>query len=181
VTGSSDGISNLTIESWVKCNSGTTSHTNDQRIILSFDRSSVFRFAIGSDVAAGAAGKPSLMFTNTSGTTDNYASSYSGNLRDNQWHQVCVTFSNTAVKYYVDGVLVHTSSGSFNPITNQSTGETPRYGWIGNGSESTSAGGLTSPDSLFYGFISNLKYYYKTLTDAEIQQNFNALRGRYGI
>ena len=182
VTGSSDAISNLTIESWIKCNSGTTSHVNDQRIILSFDRSSVFRFAISNDIGAGAPGKPSFMdASGSSGVGDNVATSFSGDLRDDQWHQVCVTFSSTALKYYVDGKIVHTTTGSFNPITNQSTGETPRYGWIGNGSEAATAGGTINPGDLFYGFISKINYYYKTLSDSEIQQNFNSLRGRFGI
>jgi len=182
VTGSSDAISNLTIESWIKCNSGTTSHTNDERIILSFDRSSVFRFAIGSDSIPSAQGKPSFMdATGSSGVGDNAATSFSGDLRDDQWHQVCVTFSSTALKYYVDGQIVHTTTGSFNPITNQSTSETPRYGWIGNGSEAATAGGTIGPGNLFYGFISKINYYHKTLSDSEIQQNFNALRGRFGI
>ena len=182
VTGSSDSISNLTIESWIKCNSGTTGHTNDQRIILSIDRSSVFRFAISNDIGVGAPGKPSFMdASGSSGVGDNVATSFSGDLRDDQWHQVCVTFSPTAVKYYVDGEIVHTTTGSFNPITNHTTSETPRYGWIGNGSEATTAGGSINPGSLFYGFISKINYYYKTLSDNEIQQNFNAIRGRYGI
>ena len=181
VTGSSDAIPNLTIESWIKCNSGTTSYTNDQRTILSFDRSSVFRFAIGLDTIASAQGKPAFAWTNDSGTFDSSASSFSGDLRDDQWHQVCVTFSSTALKYYVDGEIVHTTTGSFNPITNQTTGETPRYGWIGNGSEATTAGGGIAPGNLFYGFISKINYYYKTLSNDEIQQNFNALRGRFGI
>ena len=34
VTGASDQVSNLTLEAWVKVSSGTTTHTNDQRIIL---------------------------------------------------------------------------------------------------------------------------------------------------
>lgn len=180
VTGSSDAISNLTIESWIKCNSGTTEHTNDQRIIVSFDRSSVFRFAIGSDSIVGAEGKPSFMDpTGSSGVGDNVATSFSGDLRDDQWHQVCVTFSSTALKYYVDGQLVHTESGSFDPITNQLTGETPRYGWIGNGSEASVAGGLIGPGHLFYGFIAKLSMYYKTLNDQEIQQNYNATKSRF--
>ena len=182
VTGSSDAISNLTIESWIKCNSGVTSHSNDQRIILSFDRTAVFRFAIGSDGLSGVRGKPSFMETSgSSGVGDNAATSFSGDLRDDQWHQVCVTFSPTAVKYYVDGEIVHTTTGSFNPITNNTESETPRYGWIGNGSETSTAGGSISPGDLFYGFISKINYYYKTLSDDEIQQNFNAIRGRYGI
>ena len=182
VTGSSDAISNLTIESWIKCNSGTTSHTNDQRIILSFDRSAVFRFAISSDIGAGAPGKPSFMdASGSSGIGDDVATSFTGDLRDDSWHQVSVTFSTSALKYYIDGALVHTTTGSFNPISNQSTGETPRYGWIGNGSEAETAGGTIDPPSLWYGFISKINYYYKTLSDDEIQQNYNALRGRFGI
>ena len=182
VGGNSDAIPNLTVESWIKCNSGTTSHTSDQRIILSFDRSSVFRFAIGNDQTSSAAGKPSFMdASGSSGVGDSVATSFSGDLRDDQWHQVCVTFSPTALKYYVDGQIVHTTTGSFNPITNQSTGETPRYGWIGNGSEASSAGQSNSanPGNLFYGFISKINYYYKTLTASEIEQNYNAIKGRY--
>ena len=182
VTGSSDAISNLTIESWIKCNSGITSHTNDQRIIFSFDRSSVFRFAIGLDVIASVEGKPTFAWTNDSGTFDSSASSFTGDLRDDQWHQVSVTYSSSGVKYYIDGAIVHTAtSDTYTPITNQTTGETPRYGWIGNGTEAPTAGGSITPPDLFYGFISKINYYYKTLSDDEIQQNFNATRGRFGI
>ena len=181
VTGSSDAIPNLTIESWIKCNSGTTSHTSDQRIILSFDRSAVFRFSIGTDASASSAsGKPYFGF-DTGTVYDIGATSYSGDLRDDAWHQVCVTFDSSNVRFYVDGTLVHTSTGSYGSISSQAETETPRYGWIGNGSEATSAGGSRLPGDLFYGFISKINYYYRTLSDAEIEQNFNATRGRYGI
>ena len=184
VSGSSDAIPNLTLESWIKCNSGTTSHSSDQRIILSFDRSAVFRFSIGNDVVNGVAGKPVFGFDATGTVVDISASSYSGDLRDDAWHQVCVTFDSSNVKFYIDGTLVHTSTGSYGSIGSQTeSSETPRYGWIGNGSEATSAGSNNSavPGDLFYGFISKINYYYKTLSDAEIKQNFNAIRGRYGI
>ena len=36
-------------------------------------------------------------------------------------------------------------------------------------------------DYVFGGDVSDIKVYNKALTDAEIQQNFEALRGRYGI
>ena len=36
-------------------------------------------------------------------------------------------------------------------------------------------------DYYFDGKISNFRIYSKALTTSEIQQNFNALRGRYGI
>jgi len=183
VTGSSDAIPNLTVESWIKCNSGTTNHSSDQRVILSFDRSAVFRFAIGSDQSglSGTAGKPTFGF-DTGTTYDIGATSYSGDLRDDAWHQVCVTFDSSNVRFYVDGTLVHTSTGSYGSIGSQTESETPRYGWIGNGSEATSAGENNSavPGDLFYGFISKINYYYKTLSDAEIKQNYNATKGRYG-
>ena len=64
VTGSSDQIDNLTINAKVKLPS---SSSTEQRIILSYDRSSVFRFAIGSDGGNqnSAAGKIAFMFTNS--------------------------------------------------------------------------------------------------------------------
>ena len=91
VTGSSDQIDNLTISAKVKLPS---SSSTEQRIILSYDRSSVFRFAIGSDASNrnSAAGKIGFMFTNSSGTIDKYDGGYTGNLRDNQWHDVMVQF-----------------------------------------------------------------------------------------
>jgi len=182
VSGSSDTISNLSIVSWIKNNSGTTSHGNDQRIILSFDRSAVFRFGIGNDSISNVEGKPVFGFCDaTDNPVDIGATSYSGDLRDDKWHQVCVTFDNSNIKFYVDGILVHTSTGSYGSIGSHSDTETPRYGWIGNGSEATSAGGTTAPDDLFYGFISKINYYYRTLNDSEVLQNYNALRGRFGL
>ena len=179
VTGNSDAISNLTIESWIKCDSGGTGRTGDERIILSYDRSAVFRFGIGYD--ASNVGKPFFSFMAGGNQYDVGPTSYTGDLRDDAWHQVSVTFDTSSVKYYIDGTRVHTSTASYGTIGGHAETESPRYGWIGNGSEASSAGGLIAPGDLFYGFISKINYYYKTLSDSEIQQNFNATRGRYGI
>ena len=179
VTGNSDAISNLTIESWIKCDSGGTGRTGDERIILSYDRSAVFRFGIGYD--ASNVGKPFFSFMAGGNQYDVGPTSYTGDLRDDAWHQVSVTFDTSSVKYYVDGTRVHTSTVSYGTIGGHAETESPRYGWIGNGSEATTAGGSITPGNLFYGFISKINYYYKTLSDSEIAQNFNASRGRYGI
>ena len=72
-------------------------------------------------------------FTNSDATFDTHAEN-TNDLRDNQWHNVAVTFAaNQAggLKYYVDGNLVYTHSGSFAPISNQSDNETPRFGYVG--------------------------------------------------
>lgn len=184
VTGSGDAFSNMTIECWCKSKSGSSGNTYDHRIILTYDRSAVFRFSIGFDggsFGGSAAGKPSLQWMNNTTILDNYADTYSGDLRDDQWHQVGVTFTTSAVKYYVDGVNVDTHTGSWSPLSNHAESETPRYGWIGNGSEAAIPGTNINPPGLFYGSIANLKYYYKTLSDDEMLQNFNALRGRFGL
>jgi len=184
VTGPSDQIENLTIECWCKSNSATaTGNDDDERIILSFDRSSVFRFGIGKDTNALAEGKPHFGFDTSGGASDVLASSYGGDLRDDTWHQVVVTFianETNGIKFYIDGSLVHTEASTYDPIGSQDDpGETPRYGWIGNGSEATTEGGTNGPDNTFYGFIGNLKYYYKTLSADEVLRNYNALSGRY--
>ena len=181
VTGSADAFSNMTIECWCNSKSASSGNSQDHRIILSYDRSAVFRFSIGFDGAAAAAGKPSLQWMNNNSIIDNWADTYSGDLRDDQWHQVGVTFTTSAVKYYVDGVNVDTHTGSWSPLSNHAETETPRYGWIGNGSEAATPGTSINPPGLFYGSISNLKYYYKTLSDVEMKQNFEAFRGRFGL
>ena len=123
-------------------------------IIFSFDRSAVFRFSVGSDFSQSAKGKLAFHFTNTDGTHDTYAVNQSLDLRDNQWHNVAVTFkANQAggLKYYIDGTLIYTDTGSYKPISNHNDSETPRYGYVGNGVEANSYKGSTGPDDLFYG------------------------------
>lgn len=182
VTGSSDQLTNITLETWFKNNSGTTNSQYDERIILSFDRSSVFRWAVGG--LSGAAGKPSFMFIGTGGQMDTYATQYSGDLRDDQWHHLVTTFASggNGLKHYIDGELVHTDNTNYSAIGNHGEDETPRYGVIGSGSERSTEGDQTSsPDCVFYGKIAVLRYYYKTFTADEVAKNFHALRGRFGI
>ena len=176
VSGDSDQINELTILSRIKLSSTTSNHSNDERILFSFDRSSVFRFSVGSSQNNSAAGKLAFHFGNsdkhaqsTNGSHDTYAVSQTIDLRDDSWHDVAVTFkANTSngLKFYVDNNLVYIHPDSFKPISNQTDSETPRYGWIGNGSESSSAGSSTGPDHLFLGHVQSLKYYNKELSQS---------------
>ena len=179
VSGFADPIPNLTIEAWVKPSTGITSHDDDERVIISFDDSAVLKFSLGRSGSAAAEGKPSLSFTTSDGIYNVIAGDFGDDLRDNEWHQVAVTFSSTAVKFYVDSRLVHTTTGSYAPIGGQFDIETPRYGWIGNDSEASTEGGTILPGNMFYGSISIINYYYKTLSEEEIQYNFNCLGFRF--
>lgn len=188
LTGSSDQILNMTLEAWIKVSTGTTSHTNDERIIISFDRSSVFRFAIGNDSLGGSNGKISLAFTTdqnggTGGgnTWDEYAATCP-DLRDNSWHQVGVSFTTSYIDWFLDGEIIERTSKNWGAISSQDTTETPRYGIIGNGSESASVGLSIGPSNNFFGYIKSLKYYSgKTFTVDEIKHNYNAQKVRYGL
>lgn len=171
VSGKSDQLNELTIVSRVKLDDTNSAKEN---VILSFDRSSVFRFTVGSNQSGinASDGKPAFHFSNTNGIKDRYASSYSGDLKDGKWHDIAVTFkANQAggLKYYVDGSLVHTDSSIYSPISNHIETETPRYGWIGTFSEASTAGGNNGSSARnFLGSIQAIKYYNRVAPNSEL-------------
>ena len=145
VTGSADEIDHMTIEAWINADSTGTGRTNDERTILSFDRSAVYRFSLGSRHWTGNAGRLCFSFTNRDGannaqqTNDVSDTTSTVNLRDNNWHQVVVTFDSdqdygshgagssggdpadvnllgigntvSRIAFYVDGVISHEVNG----------------------------------------------------------------------
>ena len=99
-------------------------------------------------------------------------------LDKNYWHNIAVVFANSEtdrpVRWYKNGELFHTgdmTSGTqaddehFIPNKFGSATGHPEYLYVQS----------------FYGRASILSFYDKALTQNEIKQNFNALRGRYGI
>ena len=89
-----------------------------------------------------------------------------GQCPNNVWSHCTVTGDSSGLKAYVNGQLVASNSTAFSP-TSPATGNL-FIGMVG-GSE------------YFNGRIDNASVYNRALTAAEVQQNFNALRGRYGI
>jgi hypothetical protein len=83
----------------------------------------------------------------------------------NQWYNIVVTKSETTYNFYTNGnVSLSNQTGVNLSISSYNLGR--RIGtdpWYANGS------------------ISNANIYNRALTAAEISQNFEALRGRYGI
>jgi hypothetical protein len=85
----------------------------------------------------------------------------------NTWQYVVFTWNGTTVNFYFNGVqYTTTKSGMVTP-----TGTQIR---IGNASWSSSA-------SWWSGRIGPIQVYNKTLSQVEVNQNFNALRGKFGI
>ncbi len=83
----------------------------------------------------------------------------------NNWSHIVATYDGTTLSLYRNGSLVGTPATSTGNITNTSKSLT-----IG-----------VRGGNYFGGRISNAKVYNKALTAAEIQQNFNALKGRFGL
>jgi hypothetical protein len=92
-----------------------------------------------------------------------------GGFYENLWYHIVATLENGSQKYYVNGALVVSTSGTYdgNPTTNAREHTLGTYG----------AG---------YGGYANVKYavhkiYNRALSAVEVSQNFNALRGRFGV
>jgi hypothetical protein len=88
----------------------------------------------------------------------------------NTWSNVTVTWqSNSFSRIYVNGVLVASRTITTIPNTNPTA-----TGRIGLGHESSGTGSWN-------GAISNFSIFNRALSENEVKQNFNALRGRFGI
>lgn len=83
------------------------------------------------------------------------------------WYEVVITWDGTTARAYLNGSFVNTISVGAAAIQTSPF----RIG----------ASGTTTPNNYFDGNISDVKVYNRALTESEIQQNFNALRGRYGL
>ena len=93
-----------------------------------------------------------------------------GTVTVGQWHHVVATHTSGSLKVYLDGTQIASNSNTVNQTLN-----TCAF-LIGAELDGTNTLG-----NYFDGKISNVKMYNKTLTVSEIQQNFNAYRGRYEI
>jgi hypothetical protein len=85
----------------------------------------------------------------------------------NKWQNIVFTFTAPTITSYMNGAVKNNYSDAT----------------INTGSLYTLSlsKGVYGPYYYFNGSISNVKIYDRALTPQEIQQNFNALRGRYGI
>ena len=93
----------------------------------------------------------------------------SGVVVNSQWNNIVATFDGTDKRVYVNGILRGTSLNLTGTVTQNDTGAAYIGTW-------GSFGGY-----YFNGNIAQTHIYNRALTLLEIQQNFNATRGRFGI
>jgi hypothetical protein len=96
----------------------------------------------------------------------------SSSLNNGVWYNIVTTFNGSLNQLFVNGIYNSQRTG----LTLASYTSTYYY-IIGAGS----AAGRSLGTNYFNGSISTFNFYNRVLSDSEIRQNFNALRGRYGI
>lgn len=84
----------------------------------------------------------------------------------NKWYQFCVTYDGSSLQEYINGANTNTVSYSGTP---QSSGDVVRVGRRWDTTDYISAN------------IAIIKVYNKALSAADILQNFNAARSRFGL
>ena len=102
-------------------------------------------------------------------TTSGYAElNYTTTYSDNNWHMAALTYSASNAVLYYDGVARTTNTNLSGSLRQTANGEYNicRFGSFGAYAAAS---------------ISNATVYNRALSAAEVSQNFNALRGRYGI
>ena len=166
-----NGASDFTIEAWIYLPATTSSHPICSTSGASTDIGMNFK-----QVADGANHYLDCeMYSGGRGSKADFGISTNALTEDN-WNHATFTFdsSSKTVTYYINGV----SSGSSSQSSYSYSSSNP-YDTLQIGRSMYGSGPYTS---YYDGRISTIKIYKeKALTAAEVKQNFNALRGRYGV
>ena len=147
-----------TVEVWVKTNATTQNGfwfekgtVNSQYSLFQSGGNILWRMIIGGSIR------------NLTTTTATY-------MNTSNWYQVVGTYTSGTRRLYINGVLVNFDTQTGTIETNSGGMSIGVYG------------GFNGSRGYYYnGNLSSCKVYNRALTAEEIQQNFNATRGRYGI
>ena len=91
-------------------------------------------------------------------------------MNTSNWYQVVGTFTSGSRILYINGVQVNSNATTGTLSTNA------------NGMSIGAYGGTSGSNAYYYnGALSVCRVYNRVLSAAEVLQNFNALRGRYGL
>jgi hypothetical protein len=146
-----------TIITWFKT---SNTYTNNYLFSLPFVSAGSNGFDLG---FGGTTAFRGVLATTVSQAILTYTTTYS----DNNWHMGALTYNGTTATLYYDGVA-RTSASTTGSLLQTANGE-------------FNVGRFGSYGAYVAASISNATVYNRALSATEITQNFNALRGRYGI
>ena len=149
-----------TVNAWIKPNSITGQQT-------------VFAYGVVAALTVFA------LLLNTASSGDVYVSFGAGDfyttgnaINTSQYWNICVT--------YGGGALNANTSIYVNGILKSITGAGPNVGNVANTTNTSYQVGTVN-GAFYFGSLATCSFYDRALTATEVSQNFNALRGRYGI
>lgn len=121
------------------------------------------------------------MYDNTNGTGFNDSSFSQQNLpgyATNAWNMLVWRWKDAATPYY--NLSYNDSPGTIRGSNNSSNARF-KHGFCSIGAYNNAVQSDPNNASQYWGDISSISLYNRYLSDAEIQQNFNALRSRFSI
>jgi|694.fasta_scaffold01731_17 hypothetical protein len=107
----------------------------------------------------------SQYFGNGGGDNTPYIGVTSPNTPRSVWNVMCATRSTSEFKWFINGSLSSTTANPYGTLANTSANILIGNGYAG----------------YWQGDMSMVTAYTRALTDSEVAQNFNAIRGRFGI
>ena len=172
-----DNVGNLTREVWFNCDDVTP---NTEQIIWEDGGTSN-----GTSIYIHSGSLYAGLWSSSDGFSGAWPSS---SIESGKWYHVCLSLlgagssppTTDALKFHLNGSLVDTADSTW---LNSHTDGTGGHG-IGriNGGTKTHLGTISGDFRWFDGKVAMVRAYHKKgLTDAEVKQNFNALRGRFDI
>lgn len=159
------GIDQLSVESWVYINDDISDGTV---VGLWGNNDSVRSFMIYWDVGDGASNFDWIV-KNTSFSNLRIGTTIA-NGNNNEWNHVLGTFnsSNSEIKLYINGEFFSSNTGTTTPfVLNSTTG--------------FEIGDDGSNSRRLKGSVAVTKIYNRVLSSSEVNQNYNALKGRFGL
>ena len=160
-----NNISNITLEAWVILN--RTNITTNVDHIVSKGNSGDFQYALRV-VNVNSNGSVSVLAWQADGNDYTYANSITP-LNDGKWHHIIgVIQEGVSATLYVDGVSKQTRT------TLDGT-------WNKTGSGSFMIGGRADGANYLTGSVASVRVYNRALSATEVLQNYNALKGRFGL
>jgi hypothetical protein len=154
---------NFSVIAWIYQRSYSTDTNIGDVIVMPYSNYNAWIFSV-----VGTGSKLEIRHHNFSSSTTSYNVIYNTNLNLNTWYHVGATDDGNNVRLYVNGINVVTLASAVSTTNGTMSCQIGAWGGAGTG-------------TYFDGKIPVVQIYNRALSAAEVQQNFIALRGRFGI
>jgi Concanavalin A-like lectin/glucanases superfamily len=164
------GTGDFTVEAWVYIAGNSPLSNDSQRNAtiatnLNGSSRSGWLFYIGGDSSTTGI---SFAFQNRINSSQYNGFGAGVAIEQNRWHNLIASRQGTLTKLFFNGELVASGTLLYQNITSANPLTIGQMNWSGYSYD-------------LNGRVSNLKIYNRALTENEVKQNYNALRGRYSI